>query len=302
MASEPSTAEKRTAHLIRVWAVVRVVPAPPSRKEGGVSATRTVGFHMTEASAREDQDRRGGPPGDETEGFDVQPATLLTAWESGAFSLEEVRRKIEQETGALERDERIRAMRTPLWTVWYEDRFGYGEDRDPPVVHAHFFTREEAEAEAAKNGGPPTAEAFAGYSVSGGSVFDARAAGILETNDQVRELLEKMPPEIEERMLERVCAFVAKETGVKRAGLLPETAIVDDLGIKGREGARLMAEFFAAFDVNPHGFEVTRYFSPETMGILGSISSIMRSDPPRMPLTIDDLVGVAMVGRWVAFD
>ena len=289
MAGDLSAKEKRTAHLVRVWAVVRVVPA---------AATKTVSFHLTEASAREDQERRGGPPGDETEGFDVQPATLLAAWESGAFSVEEVRRKIEVETAPLDREERIRAMRTPLWTVWFEDRFGYGEDRDPAVVHAHFFTREEAEAEAAKNGGPPTAEAFAGYTVSGGTLFDAVSYGILETSGQARELLDRVPPRLEEEMLARVTAFVAKQAGVKQSELVPETAIVDDLGIKGREGARLMAEFFEAFDVNPGGFAITRYFSAETMGILGSISAIMRSDPPRMPLTIDDLVGAAMVRRW----
>jgi hypothetical protein len=34
-----------------------------------------------------------------------------------------------------------------VWVVWSQDSFGFGEDRDPPLVEAVHATREAAEAD-----------------------------------------------------------------------------------------------------------------------------------------------------------
>ena len=308
MADDLSRAEKKIAHRIPAWAVVRVVPAapPPPRKRGerrvrrAAPATQILSFHLTRASALEEQERRGGPPGDETEGFDVSLANLLQAFQAGAFSIEEVRRQIERETEPLTADEQVVAARTALWTVWYEDRFGYGEDRDPAVPVAHFFTEEEAHRYVADNGGEPTPERFTGYTATRGTLLEARNSGTIETNHEARALLEKIPPSIEQKMFERVRDFVVEETGVKAEAVTPDAALVDDLGITGRAGAELMARFFDAFDVSPSGFEVTVYFTTQKMGLLGSMSSIFGDAPARRSLSVDDLVGAALVKRWLA--
>jgi len=36
-------------------------------------------------------------------------------------------------------------QKTTIWVVWYEDRFGFGEDRDAAYVVTFFLTKEEAD-------------------------------------------------------------------------------------------------------------------------------------------------------------
>jgi hypothetical protein len=62
----------------------------------------------------------------------------------------------------LSTEERELAARTDVYAVWYEDRFGWGADRDPAFVIAIFLTRAEAEADAKARGGRKEA-GFDGY-------------------------------------------------------------------------------------------------------------------------------------------
>lgn len=53
---------------------------------------------------------------------------------------------------------RSRAENVPVWIVWYEDRFGWGADRDPPSVVAVHATEADAQAHVQRSGGPPDIE------------------------------------------------------------------------------------------------------------------------------------------------
>lgn len=94
--------------------------------------------------------------------------------------------------GSLSDDERERARAVgPVFVVWYEDRFGFGEDRDPPFPRGVFVTRAAAEAEAARLGGPhdPAAGKFDGYTVDAcDSLYDAHERGFASA-DEVRAAL-----------------------------------------------------------------------------------------------------------------
>jgi acyl carrier protein len=139
-----------------------------------------------------------------------------------------------------------------------------------------------------------------GHTVSRGTLLEAITGRLIEVNAVARELLAKIPPEIEEEMLERVRDFLASESGLAREAIVPEATLVDDLGISGRAGVEVMARFFEAFEVSPTGFEVARYFGAQKIGLLGSISALMGEGTARRPLSVDDLVGAAMVRRWLA--
>jgi hypothetical protein len=90
-------------------------------------------------------------------------------------------------------EERERARALPAFVVWYEDRFGSRDERDPPFPRGVYLTRDEADAEAARLGGPPGAGGdagkFDGYTVerydSLLAAHELRAAG----SEEVRALL-----------------------------------------------------------------------------------------------------------------
>ena len=285
MAEKLGKKEREQAKAISIWRVVQVEP--------GTRATRAVSYHLTEASAKEDQDRRGGPPGDETPGYDVLRADLLDAFEFGAFSAAEVRVQLAHEFGALSLEEEARAARTRVYSVWYEDRFHFGADRDAPIAVAHFFTREEAERDAEARGG---AGELAGYEVDAGTVEEGLRSGSIRRTGIARAMLAKALPR-ENAMLDRVREFLAREVaGASKRELTNQTRLVEDLALSGREGARVMAGFFKAFSVEPEGFEVTRCFSADVIGVFGGAGKLR----PQSDITIDDLLTAAMLGRWDA--
>lgn len=90
--------------------------------------------------------------------------------------------------------ERERARATPAFVVWYEDRFGFGEDRDPAFPRGVFVSRGDAEAEAARLGGPhdPPAGKFDGCTVDAcDSLLDAHERGFASAGE-VRAALATM--------------------------------------------------------------------------------------------------------------
>jgi hypothetical protein len=275
-----------------VHAVVRFEPA-----DGGKWLEQPVSYHVTQASAEEDAEERGGPAGEETAGFHVGVATLLEAWQHGAFSLEEVRARLRVEFGPLDEEETVRAARTRIWTVWYEDRFNYGPDRDPAFPVGHFFSAEDAEQDAGKRGGRGE---YDGHEASGGvSLLEALRTGVVERTGEARRLLERARP-LEQAMWRRVQDFVAREVTRGTSELPQHATLRGDLGITGREGARVMAAFFTEFGVNADEFVVTAHFAPEKIGVLGTISSLMQGGPPSRDISLDDLLTAAMLGQWLA--
>jgi len=79
-----------------------------------------------------------------------------------------------------------------VWAVWYEDKFGWGEDRDPAFVLDAFLTREEADAYALAKGGPIDINAgkFDGQEVEGMKLFELVYLNELPV-ERVRELLKE---------------------------------------------------------------------------------------------------------------
>ena len=301
-----SASEEEQAKRISIWQVAQMEPSPhlaewrrtrPMTKPPTPILVRTVSYHLTRASADEDQERRGGPPGDESAGFEVWRATLLEAFERGGFSVEEVHTHLAYELAPLTDEETERAARTRIWTVWYEDRFHVGADRDAPVAVAHFLTREEAEREAESRGGQGE---LAGYDVGHATVLESLRSGVLREIGDARRLLQRSRPR-EREMLTRVRELLAREVGDAAKGeVAVETRLVADLGLSGRNGARVMAAFFSEFGVDPEGFEVTHYFAAELIGLFGKTVKLMQAGRPEIDITVDDLLTAAMLGRWTA--
>lgn len=276
--------EREQAKQIAIWRVDQVEP--------GMQATRTLSYHLTEASAKEDQDRRGGPPGDETPGFSVLRADLLGAFDFGAFSAEEVRGQLLHEFGPLSFEEETRVARTRVYTVWYEDRFHFGAERDAPVAVAHFATREEALRDAEARGG---AGELAGYEVGVGTLDVGLESGAIKRTGIARAILAKALPE-EKAMLDRVLAFLAREiASAATREITLTTRLIGDLGLSGRDGARVMAGFFKELSVDPEGFDVST-FAAEAIGVFGGASKLL----PQRDITVDDLLTAAMLRRWGA--
>ena len=50
--------------------------------------------------------------------------------------------------------EKLQASKLTVWLVWYEDKFGWGDDRDPAFPLDAFLTEEEAEKYVMAHGGP----------------------------------------------------------------------------------------------------------------------------------------------------
>lgn len=284
--------EQGQARRLPAFVVSRFEPA-----DGGTWLQQPVSYHLTKSSAAEDAEQRGGPPGEETAGFRVRDANLLEAWQHGTFSNEEVRARLLPEFGPLNEDETLRAARTRIWTVWCEDRFHFGEDRDPAVPIAHFLSYEEAERDAGKRGGSGE---LAGYEAgSGMTILEALRTGVLARTGDARRLLEVARPN-ETAMWTRVRDFVGREITRGNRELAAETTLRGDLGVTGRDGARVMAAFFTEFGVNPDGFAVAAHFAPENIGLLGTAAKLMQGGPPPRDITLEDLLAAAMLGMWPA--
>lgn len=76
-----------------------------------------------------------------------------------------------------------------LWVVWYEDRFGWGPDRDPASMTAYFKSLEEANDYINKHEGPIDIESgkFDGLFTQEWKAGDAVKVGLM-TKEAVEEL------------------------------------------------------------------------------------------------------------------
>jgi hypothetical protein len=98
------------------------------------------------------------------------------------------KRNLESE---LSDDERRRAADITVWIVWYEDRFGWGPDRDPASALSAFATENEAKEEVDAKGGPPDTQSgqFDGYFHTRSDLLAALQLGVISL-ERARELLD----------------------------------------------------------------------------------------------------------------
>lgn len=98
--------------------------------------------------------------------------------------------------------------------------------------------------------------------------------------------------------LENIADFVASETGVNRAKIVPQSRLVEDLGIEGDDFFELEQTFSKRFNVDMSGY--LWYFHHDEEGMnLGALLFL----PPsrrvgRIPVTVALLLDAANSGKW----
>src|SRR5262245_21201613 len=103
-----------------------------------------------------------------------------------------------------------------------------------------------------------------------------------------------------DQLLEAICQFVSEEVGVALDRLAPSTALGDDLGVDGQDGIELMEQYGRRFQVDLSAFNSATCFGPEVaLNPLMLLRLLKVSAKPRLqPLTIQQLVSAAEIGRW----
>jgi acyl carrier protein len=107
-------------------------------------------------------------------------------------------------------------------------------------------------------------------------------------------------------LFDRVADFVARELGVRRERIRPETLVEDDLGCSGYDAADFIEAFAREFGLDLTGFEFDRHFGPEEAATPWSLlrglaiwaATGRRGDPSPDPVTVARLAKAAARGRW----
>lgn len=106
--------------------------------------------------------------------------------------------------------------------------------------------------------------------------------------------------------LDRLIAVVASETGVSPARISADTALADDLGVAGLDGANLLAAIGREFDMDLSVIDWAEYFGEEAA--LDPLRAIWRgflrvysdgSAKTSPALRVRDLLATIETGRWV---
>ena len=86
--------------------------------------------------------------------------------------------------------EKEQAYQLTVWMVWYEDKFGWGDDRDPAIPLDAFLTEEEANKYAIANGGfiDTGAGKFDGREVEKSNLWEIMYMKLLPA-ERIKELL-----------------------------------------------------------------------------------------------------------------
>ncbi len=99
--------------------------------------------------------------------------------------------------------------------------------------------------------------------------------------------------------LDDVSEFVAKQTGVKRTKITPESRLVEDLGLEGDDFFELEHAFAQRFKVDISGYRWYFHHAEEGAASLGGLFF----PPPNIrvghiPVTITLLLDAANAGKW----
>lgn len=103
---------------------------------------------------------------------------------------------MERNSDKLTQKEKEQAYSLTVWLVWYEDRFGWGDDRDPAVPLDAFLTEEEANNYAIAQGGFIDTEGgkFDGQFVNISNLFELLYLNLIpleRAKDLIREAIQK---------------------------------------------------------------------------------------------------------------
>jgi len=108
-----------------------------------------------------------------------------------------------------------------------------------------------------------------------------------------------------EELLRRLIDVVARETGVSPARIAAETALADDLGVAGQDGADLLAAVGQEFGLDLSVIDWAEYFGEEApfdplRAIWRGFLRVYSAAPPaeRPALRVRDLLATIETGRW----
>jgi len=92
----------------------------------------------------------------------------------------------------LSQKEKQQANQLMVWLVWYEDRFGWGDDRDPAVPLDAFLSEEEANEYVMAHGGfiDTGAGKFDGREVDKSNLWEIAYMNLLPV-ERIKELLKE---------------------------------------------------------------------------------------------------------------
>ena len=93
---------------------------------------------------------------------------------------------------SISQEEKIQASNLTVWLVWYEDRFGWGDSRDPAIPLDAFLTEDEANKYAIEQGGfiDTAAGKFDGREVEKSNLWDIVYMNLLPA-ERIKELLKE---------------------------------------------------------------------------------------------------------------
>jgi len=106
-------------------------------------------------------------------------------------------------------------------------------------------------------------------------------------------------------VIERLIALVARETGVSPARIAADTALADDLGVAGLDGAELLAAIGREFGMDLSAIDWAEYFGEELArdplcAAWRDFVRVHAAPPPPAPaLRIRDLALTIERGLWV---
>ena len=95
--------------------------------------------------------------------------------------------------------------------------------------------------------------------------------------------------------------FCAQQLGVRLQNLESGTSLLHDLGVDGDDAAELVEEFSRRFEVDMSGYRHDQHFGSEAgcnpFSFLFALT-FRRDVFLKIPITIDDLVAVALAKKW----
>jgi acyl carrier protein len=88
----------------------------------------------------------------------------------------------------------------------------------------------------------------------------------------------------------RVIAILERRCSIKPERLRGDTIINKDLGVDGDDAVDLLKAIQGEFDINVSDFEFSKYFGPESIGIIQMIKHLVRGQRPKFDsLSVHDL-------------
>lgn len=107
-----------------------------------------------------------------------------------------------------------------------------------------------------------------------------------------------------ENIFIQITEFLKSQRWVgKKREIFRETRLVEDLGIDGDDGSKLIEDFSATFNVDCTEFEFDKYFNSEGYNLFGfllpkSWRPVESKYPNKLPIFVSDLERSIEKGKW----